>query len=106
LLRLLDHWFAPPITSGTDLRLSPVAFAGWTGMFITMINLLPVGQLDGGHVAFSLFGPRQNRIAQWAPRSMLVFFFVSVASFVARDVRAGLGVWHLGHHVNDSLFWL
>jgi membrane-associated protease RseP (regulator of RpoE activity) len=106
LLRLLDHWFVPPIASGTDLMLSPVAYAGWTGMFVTMINLLPVGQLDGGHVAFSLFGPRQNRIAQWVHRSMLVFFFVSVASFVARDVRAGLGVWHLGHHVNDSLFWL
>ena len=71
--------------------LSPVAFAAWAGMFVTMINLLPVGQLDGGHVAFALFGPRQNRIAQWVHRSMLVFFFVSVASFVARDVRAGLG---------------
>jgi membrane-associated protease RseP (regulator of RpoE activity) len=106
LLRLLDHWFAPPIPDGMDLMLSPVAYAGWTGMFVTMINLLPVGQLDGGHVAFSLFGPRQNRIAQWVHRSMLVFFFVSVASFVARDVRAGVGLWHLGRHVNDSLFWL
>ncbi len=106
LTSLLDHWFAPPIPSGTDLMLSPVAYAGWTGMFVTMINLLPVGQLDGGHVAFSLFGPRQNRIAQWVHRSMLVFFFVSVASFAARDVRAGLGLWHLGRHVNDSLFWL
>ena len=86
--------------------LSPVAFAAWAGMFVTMINLLPVGQLDGGHVAFALFGPRQNRIAQWVHRSMLVFFFVSVASFCARDVRAGLGLRHLGRHVNSSLFWL
>jgi membrane-associated protease RseP (regulator of RpoE activity) len=106
LLRLLDHWFAPSIPAGSDLMLSPVAYAGWTGMFVTMINLLPVGQLDGGHVAFSLFGPRQNRIAQWVHRSMLVFFFVSVGSFVARDIRGGLGLWHLGQHVNDSLFWL
>ncbi len=81
LTRLLDHFFAPPIPAGTDLELSPVAFAAWAGMFVTMINLLPVGQLDGGHVAFALFGPRQNRIAQWVHRSMLVFFFVSVASF-------------------------
>jgi membrane-associated protease RseP (regulator of RpoE activity) len=106
LLRGVDHLFGPTIPSGSDLMLSPVAFAGWAGMFVTMINLLPVGQLDGGHVAFSLFGPRQNRIAQWVHRSMLVFFFVSVASFVARDVRAGLGFWHLGRHVNSSLFWL
>lgn len=106
LLRVLDHWFAPPIPEGSDVMLSPVAFAGWAGMFVTMINLLPVGQLDGGHVAFSLFGPRQNRIAQWVHRSMLVFFFVSVISFVARDVRSGIGLWHLGRHVQNSLFWL
>ncbi len=106
LLRALDHFFAPPTPTGTDLMLSPVAFAGWAGMFVTMLNLLPAGQLDGGHVAFALFGPRQNRIAQWVHRSMLAFFFVSVASFVARDVRAGLGLVHLGRHVNSSLFWL
>jgi membrane-associated protease RseP (regulator of RpoE activity) len=106
LLKLLDHFFAPPTPSGTDLMLSPVAFAAWGGMFVTMINLLPVGQLDGGHVAFALFGPRQNRVAQWVHRSMLVFFFVSVGSFCARDLRAGLGLGHLGRHVNSSLFWL
>lgn len=106
LLRLLDRWFAPFVPEGMDVLLSPVAFAGWVGMFVTMINLLPVGQLDGGHVAYALFGPRQNRIAQWVHRSMLVFFFVSLVSFVARDVRAGMGLWHLGRHVNNSLFWL
>jgi len=106
LLRALDRAFGPVVPEGMDILLSPVAFAAWTGMFVTMINLLPVGQLDGGHVAFALFGPRQNRIAQWVHRSMLVFFFVSLASFVARDVRAGLGLWHLGHHVNNSIFWL
>jgi hypothetical protein len=106
LLRLLDHWFSPATPEGTDLMLSPVAYAGWAGMFVTMINLLPVGQLDGGHVAFSLFGPRQNRIGQWVHRAMLVFFFVSVGSFIARDLRAGAGLWHIGRHVNNSLFWL
>jgi membrane-associated protease RseP (regulator of RpoE activity) len=106
LLRLLDRWFAPPVPEGMDLLLSPVAFAAWAGMFVTMINLLPVGQLDGGHVAFSLFGPKQNRIAHWVHRSMLAFFFVSVASFGARDLRSGLTLSYLGRHVNDSLFWL
>jgi membrane-associated protease RseP (regulator of RpoE activity) len=106
LTRLLGYVFAPPIPPGSDLMLSPVAFAAWAGMFVTMINLLPVGQLDGGHVAFALFGPRQNRIAQWVHRSVLAFFFVSVASFCARDLHAGLGFGHLGRHVNSSLFWL
>jgi hypothetical protein len=106
LLRLLNHFFAPIAPDGMELVLSPVAYAGWAGMFVTMINLLPVGQLDGGHVAFALFGEKQNRIAQWVHRSMLVFFFVSLASFVARDLRAGLGLWHFGRHANNSLFWL
>ncbi len=106
LLRLLDRGFAPFVPEGMDVLLSPVAFAGWVGMFVTMINLLPVGQLDGGHVAYALFGTKQNRVAQWVHRSMLVFFFVSLVSFVARDVRAGMGLWHIGHHVNNSLFWL
>ena len=105
LIRLLDHFFAPPVPEGMDVLLSPAAFAAWTGMFVTMINLLPAGQLDGGHVAFSLFGPRQDRIAQWVHRSMLAFFLVSVASFAARDLRAGFGLWRIGQHVNDSLFW-
>ncbi|MGD0678700.1 MAG: site-2 protease family protein [Polyangiaceae bacterium] len=106
LLRWLDARFAPTIPDGMDLMLSPVAYASWAGMFVTMINLLPAGQLDGGHVAYALFGPRQDRIATWVHRSMLVFFFVSVSSFVARDLRGGFGLWHLGRHVYNSMFWL
>jgi Zn-dependent protease len=106
LLRALDGIFAPALPAGTELSLSPVALAAWAGMFVTMINLVPVGQLDGGHVAYALFGPRQNRIAQWVHRSMLAFFFVSLASFVARDFRAGFGLWHLGRNVQNSIFWL
>jgi membrane-associated protease RseP (regulator of RpoE activity) len=106
LLRMIDRWCAPPVSPGTDLLLSPVAFAAWGGMFVTMINLIPVSQLDGGHVAFALFGTRQNRIAMWVHRSMLVLFLVSLTSFLFRDVRAGLGLWHLGRHVYNSVHWL
>ncbi|HEY1696316.1 MAG TPA: site-2 protease family protein [Polyangiaceae bacterium] len=103
---LLDRVFAPAVPQGMDIMLSPVAYAAWAGLFVTMINVLPASQLDGGHVAFSLFGPRQNTIAQWVHRSMLAFFFVSVASFLARDIRAGFGLYHLGRAVQNSLFWL
>ncbi|HEY8038642.1 MAG TPA: site-2 protease family protein [Polyangiaceae bacterium] len=104
--RALEWAFAPPVPEGSDLFLHPVAFAAWAGLFVTMINLLPVGQLDAGHVAYALLGPRQNRVAQWVHRSMLAFFFVSLASYVARDLRAGLGLYQLGRNVNNSLFWL
>ena len=106
LMKILDHVFAPAKPPGTDLELSPIAFGAWGGMFVTMINLLPVGQLDGGHVAYALFGTKQDRYAQFIHRSMLAFFFVVVFGHVARDIEAGLGVYYLGRHLANSLFWL
>ncbi len=46
------------IASGHQLVLHPLAFAGWLGLLITALNLLPIGQLDGGHLADAMFGPR------------------------------------------------
>jgi membrane-associated protease RseP (regulator of RpoE activity) len=89
-----------------DLELSPVAFGAWGGMFVTMINLLPVGQLDGGHVAYALFGTKQDRYAQLIHRSMLAFFFVVVFGHIARDLSGGAGLYFVGRHLANSLFWL
>lgn len=51
--------------------LHPMAVAGWMGLFFTALNLIPVGQLDGGHVVFSL-SPRAHRVAGLATLALLV----------------------------------
>lgn len=55
-----------PGQEGTVLMLNDVGFAGWVGLFVTGLNLLPIGQLDGGHVSYAVFGRRSVIVARLA----------------------------------------
>jgi membrane-associated protease RseP (regulator of RpoE activity) len=62
LLSLLQRIVLGHLPPGTDVVLHPIAYAGWVGLFITSLNLLPTGQLDGGHIIYALFGPHSKII--------------------------------------------
>ena len=53
------------IPSDSLIQIHPTLFAGWVGCFLTSVNLLPIGQLDGGHIARALFKERQKYVS-WA----------------------------------------
>jgi len=63
LFSLLQWVTLGSLPQGADLLLHPVAFAGWIGLFVTALNLLPIGQLDGGHMAYALLGRHHRKVA-------------------------------------------
>jgi membrane-associated protease RseP (regulator of RpoE activity) len=63
LFKFLTYLIKGPVEGDYVLVISSVGFAGWVGILVTMFNLLPMGQLDGGHIAYALFGKLQKTVA-------------------------------------------
>jgi membrane-associated protease RseP (regulator of RpoE activity) len=83
LMRAMTWLMFGRIPEGMDVFVHPVALAGWVGLFVTALNLFPVGQLDGGRIAYALCGPQHRK--------------VSLATFVA---LIGLGM------ASGSMNWI
>jgi Zn-dependent protease len=89
---VFGHWLP---SNGLDVQLNMVAWGAWIGLLVTMLNLLPVGQLDGGHIAYALFG----RYAGWLAYASLACFlglglFVSPAWLIWVILIAVMGPRH------------
>ncbi|MEF8784061.1 MAG: site-2 protease family protein [Haloarculaceae archaeon] len=68
----------------------PVVFGGWVGMLVTLLNLLPVGQLDGGHILRAMVGDRQETLAAAVPGAL--FALAGYLLFVREGVNS-VGIW-------------
>jgi membrane-associated protease RseP (regulator of RpoE activity) len=96
LMHFMNYLVFGNVPEGMDVIVHPVALAGWVGLFVTALNLFPVGQLDGGRIAYALFGPGHRFV------SIGTFFALLALGAVAESVNwivfAGLVVLLIGFH--------
>jgi len=100
---LLKYIAIGKIPEGHDVFLNGPAFAGWVGLFVTMLNLVPIGQLDGGHIAYALFGEKQNRYARFVHFAMLGMFLLNLLRFLPPALKNNGSV---ADAVGNSMAWL
>ncbi len=114
LFNWMEQWFFGPLEANQSIAAHPLAFAGWVGMLITALNLIPIGQLDGGHILYALLRQRAHAVAWilvfaagagmvltqqygWAPMLLLLMFIGPTHPPTANDdVPLGTGRVILG----------
>jgi membrane-associated protease RseP (regulator of RpoE activity) len=82
VLRFLATYILGPAPKGQDLMIGPVGFAGWVGLLITSLNLIPIGQLDGGHVLYALLRKKAHKVA-----TLLLFAAIFLVVWDWKDLR-------------------
>ncbi|MFC7082269.1 site-2 protease family protein [Halorussus caseinilyticus] len=90
LLELIAWVLGEPTNYGPGQAVNPVVIGGWVGMFITFLNLIPVGQLDGGHIVRAILGKEQERVAALVP---VALFGLAAYVFYVEDVSNASVLW-------------
>ena len=87
LMDIIAYFTAPAVASGQMIFLHPVAFAGWVGVVVAMLNLMPVAFLDGGHISRSIFSEKIHSVISmlavvvtvllgWIPMALLMLIIL------------------------------
>ena len=95
LLQFMSWLVIGSLPPQSDVVLHPIGFAAWFGLFVTSLNLFPIGQLDGGHVAYALWGGRQRVMAFVFLPILIVLGFIGWPGWFIWAFMAG--IWGLGH---------
>jgi membrane-associated protease RseP (regulator of RpoE activity) len=95
LLQFIAWLVVGSIPPQASIVLHPIAFAAWFGLLVTSLNLLPIGQLDGGHVAYALWGSRQRIMAFIIVPILVVLGYIGWPGWWLWAFMAGL--WGFGH---------
>ena len=92
LLELLAAAFDQPLyRDDPTTAVNPVVIGGWVGMFVTFLNLIPVGQLDGGHILRAMVGDRQETIGALVPGAL--FALAAYLYYVAGHSGNSVFIW-------------
>jgi membrane-associated protease RseP (regulator of RpoE activity) len=76
LFQWATYWLRGPIPDGREMFIGPVGLAAWFGLFVTALNLMPIGQLDGGHVAYAMLRRHHRAVSYAALAACLLLLFL------------------------------
>ena len=102
LFRLAEWVVWGNIAAGHDINLHPIAFAAWFGLLATALNLFPIAQLDGGHIAYAVFGRRSLRITYVAVATAIALAVFSL-SWIVWTVLMLVMLYVVGPHHPPTL---
>ena len=95
-----------PMPPGHDVFLHPIAWASWIGLLVTMMNLLPVGQLDGGHIAYAVLGERQNRFSRYLHIALVALGAAVSIAYGLKAHLAGLPGAEVATQAQTGVSWI
>jgi hypothetical protein len=94
LLLRVAEWIRFPASSTSDIALHPFVHAAWGGLLATAINLLPIGQLDGGHILYALLGPMHKNLSRVFVLILIPMGFFSLSWLLWAVLLLILGIRH------------
>ena len=123
LFNALAYLIHGKLQAGYDIMLHPLGFAGWVGLFVTALNLIPIGQLDGGHIVYALLKNKSTRLyqvlfmimvilviyfkmLQWLVFLLMIFFLVRLKHPPTLNDQEPLGKMRVAFGVLALLFLL